>query len=244
MIDKASHIPIYLQIEQILSKKISDGSLKPGDMIPSETSMSEQYDVSRMTARKAVDYLVRQGVVERQRGRGTFICDTRDSLKIELPLDNHLTSSEVASSLNSPIVNKLLHLEKVKAPERVAEELNIEPGTYVWFMKRLRLIGSVPFVFESTHMLYSPYFEDLTKEKLDKSKYQYLESIGLKVIGSKRQIRAELPSEEVRNLLSLKRDEPVLYARSIAYLEGQTSFEVSDVYYNQEHYTFTLDAGR
>jgi len=244
MIDKQSHVPIYIQIEQILSKKIDDGSLKPGDPLPSETVLAEQYGVSRMTARKAVDYLVRQGIVERQRGRGTFICEQTLDLKMALPLDSHLTSSEVANSLNSSIVNKLLHLEKVTASQKVCETLGIEENSQVWFMKRLRLVGAVPFVFESTHMLIDPYFDDLTEAHLNRSKYLYLDSKGLKVKGSEKQIRAELPGEEVRRHLGLKRDDPVLYARSVAQLEDGKPFEVSDIYYNQEHYTFTLSANR
>ncbi|EGU45225.1 transcriptional regulator, GntR family protein [Vibrio ichthyoenteri ATCC 700023] len=244
MIDKQSHVPIYLQIEQILTEKIFQGTLKPGDPIPSETGLAEQYQVSRMTARKAVDYLVRQGVVERQRGRGTFICQPAQDLKMALPLDSHLTSSEVASSLNCSISNKLLHLEKVQAPIHVASDLNVKPGTVVWFMKRLRLIDDVPFVFESSFMLAEPLFADLTEDDLNHSKYQYLVGRGHNVKGSQKQIKAELPSEEIRVLLGLKRDEPVLFAHSVGLLEQGIPFEVSDIYYNQEHYTFTLNATR
>lgn len=244
MIDKHSHVPIYLQIERILTEKIAQGSLYPGDSIPSETVLAEQYQVSRMTARKAVDYLVRQGLVERQRGRGTFICQPALQLKMALPLDSHLTSSEVASSLNCSISNKLLHLEKVPASTQVALELSIKEGTSVWFMKRLRLVGEIPFVFESSHMLAAPLFDDLQAEDLNKSKYTYLTSKGQIVKGSQKCIKAELPSEEIRILLGLKRDEPVLFAHSIGLLKGNHAFEVSDIYYNQEHYTFTLNATR
>lgn len=244
MIDKHSHVPIYLQIERILTEQISQGILNPGDPIPSETGLAEQYQVSRMTARKAVDYLVRQGVVERQRGRGTFICHPTQELKMALPLDSHFAFSEVASKLNFPINNKVIHLEKVVAPTHVANELGIEPGTQVWYMKRLRLVGEVPFVFECSYMQAEPLFADLTIDDLNRSKYQYLLSKGQSVKGSKKQIKAELPSEEVRVLLGLKRDEPVLFARSIGLLASGAPFEVSDIYYNQEHYTFTLNATR
>jgi DNA-binding GntR family transcriptional regulator len=244
MIDKYSHVPIYLQIEKILTEQIAKKVLSPGDAIPSETVLSEQYQVSRMTARKAVDYLVRQGIVERHRGRGTFVCEPTKELKMALPLDSHLTFSEVASCLGSPVKNKLLHLEKVPAPDSVCELLNIELETPVWYMKRLRLVGSVPFVFESSYMLADPLFCDLQPEDLNDSKYRYLENKGHRVKGSHKQIRAELPTEEVRLLLGLKREEPVLFAHSIASLENGRVFEVSDIYYNQEHYTFTLDAIR
>lgn len=244
MIDKESHVPIYLQIERILTQQIEQGILHSGDSIPSETVLAEQYKVSRMTARKAVDYLVRQGVVERQRGRGTFISQPTQELKMALPLDRHLTSSEVATSLNSSISNKLLHLEKIEAPNYIAQELGLEPGSLVWYMKRLRLVGEIPFVFESSYMLAEPMFADLESRHLNSSKYSYLADKGQKVGGSQKRIRAKLPPEEVRMLLGLKRDEPVLCAHSIACLESGQVFEASDIYYNQEHYTFTLEATR
>ncbi|MDG3086479.1 GntR family transcriptional regulator [Vibrio hannami] len=243
MIDKHSPIPIYLQIEQLLTEKISNGELQPGDALPSEPEMTALYGVSRMTIRKAVDYLVRQGVVERQRGRGTFVSEPKAEFKMSLPLDKHLTSSEVAEFLNAPIQNKLLHLSKDVANEKVAEALKVEVGTAVWLMTRLRLIGDIPFVYESTHMLYEP-FKDLSEDDLNGSKYLYVEQHGFKVMGSQKQIRAELPSQEVRTHLGLKRDEPVLNASSTAYLDDNIPFEVSSIYYNQEYYTFTLSSDR
>lgn len=243
MIDKHSSVPIYLQIEQILTERITRGELRPGDLIPSEPAMCEQYGVSRMTARKAVDYLVRQGVVERQRGKGTFVCEREQALKIALPLDKHLTSSEVADFLNSPIKNHLLHLAKQPASREVADSLSIREGDEIWFMKRLRLVGNTPFVFERSYMIAEP-FADLSEADLSDSKYTYLAKRGYAVGGSKKEIRAELPAQEVRELLGLRRDEPVLFARSVAFFDDKRPFEVSEIYYNQEHYTFTLNAER
>ena len=243
MIDKHSPIPIYLQIEQLLTEKITNGELAPGDVLPSEPEMTELYGVSRMTIRKAVDYLVRQGVVERQRGRGTFVSQSKMDFKMSLPLDKHLTSSEVAEFLNAPIRNKLLHLSQEEASSKVAELLNISPGTKVWYMTRLRLIGDIPFVYENTHMIFEP-FQDLTEEILNHSKYHYVAELGYTVKGSQKQLRAEIPNLEVRKQLGIHRDEPVLKANSIAYLEGDIPFEVSSIYYNQEYYEFTLSSDR
>lgn len=243
MIDKHSSVPIYLQIEQILTGKITSGELQPGDMIPSEPSMCEQFGVSRMTARKAVDYLVRQGMVERQRGKGTFVCERQQTLKIALPLDKHLTSSEVADHLNSPISNQLLLLSRQPANANIAQSLGLDEGSDIWYMERLRLVGNTPFVFERSYMIAKP-FPDLTEHDLNASKYAFLEAKGYTIGGSKKEIRAELPAQEVRELLGLRRDEPVLFSRSVAFFADQTPFEVSEIYYNQEHYTFTLNAER
>ncbi|MEN3754727.1 GntR family transcriptional regulator [Mangrovibacter sp. SLW1] len=85
MIDKYSSTPVYLQLEQYLSEEIASGKLKPGDALPSENTLCAEFSISRMTARKAVDYLVRQGKVERRRGQGTFVAQQENDLRISLP---------------------------------------------------------------------------------------------------------------------------------------------------------------
>ncbi|RLM21236.1 GntR family transcriptional regulator [Brenneria alni] len=241
MIDKHSFVPFYLQIEQILGRQIHENTLKPGDPLPTEAEMCQQYQVSRMTARKAVDYLVRQGLVERYRGRGTFVAQPDKRVKVQLPLDQHLTSSEVAGSTHRKIVNHLLHFSQQPANQEVASALHMTENTPVHYMVRLRLIDGTPFVYEQSWMNQA-LFPDLSGQDLSQSKYAYLKSKGYDAVGSHKQIFAELPSSEIREALGLTRDEPVLRASVIAFFTGDMPFELSNVYYNQRHYTFTLDA--
>jgi len=72
-LDRASPIPLYYQIQQQLRKAIMSGELGPGDPIPPETSLAADAAVSRFTIRQAIDDLVREGLVVRHRGRGTFV---------------------------------------------------------------------------------------------------------------------------------------------------------------------------
>ncbi|OSN03538.1 GntR family transcriptional regulator [Lonsdalea britannica] len=241
MIDKHSFVPFYLQIEQILTRQIHDNRLKPGDPLPTEAEMCQQYQVSRMTARKAVDYLVRQGLVERFRGRGTFVAQPDTRVKVQLPLDQHLTSSEVANSTQRKIVNQLRHFSQQPATAEVAQALRIAQGTPVHYMVRLRLIDGTPFVYEQSWMIQS-LFPDLSERDLNQSKYAYLKSKGYDAVGSHKQIFAELPSVEVLEALGLARDEPVLRASVVAFFADEHPFELSNVYYNQRRYAFTLDA--
>lgn len=243
MIDKHSTVPVYLQLEQYLSGQIAAGSLKPGDVIPSENELCQQFTISRMTARKAVDYLVRQGKVERRRGQGTFVAQAAKHLHISLPLDRHLSSSEATFGLDEPMVNQLICLFRQTASPDIAEKLQLAPGSEVWFMKRLRRVGDIPFVFEQSWMICEP-FNDLTEADLNASKYAYISRKGFTVERSEKEIRAELPSQEVRDMLGINRDEPVLHATSIAMLRDGVPFEISEIYYNQQHYRFTLTAGR
>lgn len=243
MIDKHSTVPVYLQLEQYLTGQINAGVLCPGDAIPSENELCQQFSISRMTARKAVDYLVRQGKVERRRGQGTFVAHAKKTLHIRLPLDRHLSSSEATLGLDEPVINRLICLSRQPAPADVAEKLHLEEGEEVWFMKRLRLLADVPFVFEQSWMIVSP-FGDLSEADLNASKYGYISRKGYTVARSEKEIRAELPSQEVRDMLGINRDEPVLHATSVAWLRDGVPFEVSEIFYNQQHYRFTLTAER
>ncbi|MGA9606196.1 MAG: GntR family transcriptional regulator [Rouxiella badensis] len=240
-IDKNSLIPFYLQIEQHLTEKLNANEIKPGDPIPTEAALCEIYGVSRMTARKAVDYLVRQGRVVRFRGRGTFVINPDSKQKTVLPLDRHFTASDIAKELNQTLENRILEFRKMPAGADIAAQLNISAETLVYFMIRLRLLDARPFVYEKGWMLYEP-FPCLTREALKHSKYDYLRNKGFQPAGSHKQISAELPANEIRQALELSRDEPILHARSVAYFADATPFEVADIYYNQRYYSFSIRA--
>ncbi len=76
MIDRNSPMPLYCQLKAILMQELRSGALRPGDAVPSETSLCEKYGISRFTVRQALDELVRENMLERQRGRGTFVSST------------------------------------------------------------------------------------------------------------------------------------------------------------------------
>lgn len=240
-IDNNSFTPLYLQIEQQLTEKISAGEIRPGDPIPTEAALCEIYGVSRMTARKAVDYLVRQGRVARFRGRGTFVVEPPKQHKIILPLDRHLTASEVAQENNQRIENQVLEFRRMPASEDIARELNIPAGTEVYFMIRLRLLGDEPFVYEQCWMR-ADNFPDINRAAMTASKYAYIRSKGFQPAGSTKLISAELPSNEIRLALNLSRDQPVLHSHAVVSFTDGSLFEVSDVYYNQKNYAFSVHA--
>jgi DNA-binding LacI/PurR family transcriptional regulator len=67
---------LYEEIRQYLLDRIRDGQLRPGDRLPSEHELAEQFGVSRITSKRALQLLGQQGFVVRARGRGTFVSDT------------------------------------------------------------------------------------------------------------------------------------------------------------------------
>ena len=76
-LDKGSHIPLYLQLTAQLTELIHSGELKPNYRLPSEREMAEMLNVSRITARLAVQELLESGLVYREQGRGTFVAEPK-----------------------------------------------------------------------------------------------------------------------------------------------------------------------
>lgn len=81
VIEKASNVPIYIQIQDIIRDMISNGNLKPGDSVFSENDLSERLNISRQTVRKAYSELEKIGIFERVHGKGTFIANKVDLLE-------------------------------------------------------------------------------------------------------------------------------------------------------------------
>ena len=81
MIDKNSPIPAYYQIKQIILEKINNSEWKVGQCIASERELSEAYGVSRMTVRQALGELVQEGILLREKGKGTFVCEPKVTQK-------------------------------------------------------------------------------------------------------------------------------------------------------------------
>ena len=72
-INRQSKLPLYQQLYEMLRGNIMRGEWKPGDLIPAESELIEQYGVSRITVRQVLDMLVQEGLIYRQRGRGSFV---------------------------------------------------------------------------------------------------------------------------------------------------------------------------
>jgi len=98
-IDKQASLPIYRQLKEIIKEKIGDGKFRPGDRIPTEYELCEQFGISRAPVRQALLELVNEGVLYRQQGSGTFVNhhrgETALSLRVIVTEDLWIPSLEV-----------------------------------------------------------------------------------------------------------------------------------------------------
>jgi GntR family transcriptional regulator len=148
-IDRNLPIPLYFQLKQLLLEKIDSHEWKPGDALPTEQQIQDQYNLSRTTVRQALSELEDEGRIVRQRGRGTFVTETK--------LAHH--PAEYPSLSDNMMLRgmvpgwKLLAAEWVEPDPAVTEALGIDGDEKVFFLERIRLEDGRPIGY---HRAYVP----------------------------------------------------------------------------------------
>lgn len=125
---------------------ISDRDMRPGDQLPTEPELAEQFGVSRSTIREALKLLEQDGLVNAIQGRGRFV-SALGSLRIERPVTIYESITEMLQALGYAVTNVVLSVDETVADAHVAQELGIEEGDPVIRLVRLRLGGDEPMVF-------------------------------------------------------------------------------------------------
>lgn len=168
-----SPLPIYYQIREQLREQILSGRRQPGDPLPSEAQICAQCGVSRMTARMALTQLANEGLVIRQRGRGTFVAPPKATFREDSPL--LLSYTALLDRLGLCAGAQIRGQEVVPAARQVAEPLQIGEGEPVVRIVRLRHVAGQVMSLE-TSFLPQRLFPTLAELDLaDRSLYQVLE---------------------------------------------------------------------
>ena len=232
--------PRYRQIADALREKINEGELKPGDALPTESSLQEAFNVSRVTVRQALKLLTEEQIVESIQGSGTYVKEERVNYDIY-----QLTGFyEKLADRNVDTHSEVSIFEVLKADAKLAEKLNLSHDDKVWHVKRVRFIKQKPVNLEETWMPLA-LFPDLTWEVMENSKYHYVEQIKKLVIDrSEQELVPIMPSEEAIAALSLDPAQPLLANVSRGLLKDGRVFEYSRNVFNTDDYKFTLVARR
>lgn len=240
MINKDSPIPIYYQLEEYIRSVIEDGTLMPGDTVPSERELSEKYNISRMTIRQAITNLVNEGLLIRIKGKGTFVAET----KIEQSLSKLTGFSEDMRLRGMVPSNEIKEFKVIPATSKESKELQINTGDQIYYISRLRLADGQPMAHE---VLYLPFnkLPNLTKEKVRTSFYEYIENeVGLKIARARQTIEPSLSYEMESKLLGIEVKSPVLLMIRNSYLSDGTPLEYVRSVYRGDRYKFVTELTR
>lgn len=216
----------YEAIASDLRKQITDGIFTPGQQLALEKEMCTQYGVSRITIKRAVDELVKEGLVVKRRGSGTFVKSLEDEDVKEISMANQF-SGFTATFQGHEIGTKVLRFDIVHPAEDVASKLQMSVDDFIYNIVRVRSLDDKPIVVEYTQMPIQ-LIPGIKQQVLEHSIYGYIEGeLKLKIQSAHRTVRAVMPTEEEKKELDIHGILPILEVTQIAFLDDGRPFEFS-----------------
>jgi Transcriptional regulators len=233
-------IPKYKQIANDIQSLVDSQELGAGDILPTEKVLMAQYDVSRVTVRKALAELEAQELIVRISGKGTYINGNkarRNALELKGFIEDIHAQGKKPSS-------KVLDFQLSMADARLAQKLGIEVNMPVYAISRLRLINDEPEILEYTYMP-AMLLPELSIEIMNSSKYEYIEKQkGLDIALSREMLIAEVADANLAQILNVEPGYPLIKVSSIGELSDGTCFEYSENYFTSKQFSFEIIARR
>lgn len=240
-IDKRNPLPIYLQISNFMADVLERSLIAPGTLLPAERVVCEHIGVSKMTLRQAYGVLIQKGLLEAQRGVGTFVLGSR----IEKKIWGMQSFSEEVRTRGGVPSSRLLGLEVCTASAAAAEFFGLEPDELVYEMKRLRCTDDLPLALEVVQLPQSrfPQLEQFDWQVA--SLYHVIEGhYGFKLSECRSEIMAVPANQEQAALLNLRVASPLLVINRKSHTVENVPVEFSITYYPGSRYVATFNAVR
>ena len=228
-IDHESFVPYYIQVMENLKEYLEQGGAKPNEKLPGEPELCRMFDVSRTVIRQALRELEYKGLIVRKKGKGTFVAEP----KIKENLFQELTGFyQDMESKGQPPISKVLKQAALPASTKVADYLQLEAGTPVIQIDRVRFVDGEPIVLVTTYLPQHLFPKLLEVDLTNQSLYAFLEKeYGIEISRGRRTIEAVPANELEAELLETKKGAPLILLDSVSYLEDGTPIE----YYHASH---------
>jgi GntR family transcriptional regulator len=232
-LDESNSLPLYQQLQRALRQAIETHVLAPDDALPPERDLATDFNVSRITVRKAIDGLVSDGLLLRRQGSGTFV-----RARVEKNFSKLTSFSEdMRARGRSP---RSVWLRKSSGTVTPEESLTLRssPGTPVYRFHRIRFADDAPMALEYATILASclP-----SIDAVESSVYAALERAGNRPVRALQRLRAVLLTGEQAKLLQAKEKDAGLLVERLGFLKDGRAAEFSLSYYRGDIYDFVAE---
>jgi len=239
-INKTIPIPYYYQIVEILRDAIEDSVIGEGDntiALPSEPELSELFSVNRGTIRHALQVLENEGVIRKEKGRGSFI--RRMRLKMDLSFLQS-TTEEIKRRGWIP-ATRLVSISKTRSNKRVREILRLEENASVWEILRIHSANEEPISVQRV-MIPVDLMPNLNEKNLEDSLYKIWRSdYQITPDRGEQTIRTRLPLEDEMQMLNITRDNPVFEINRVTYDTQDVPIEYLKSIWRGDRYDFYVN---
>lgn len=230
-----SKIPLYQQLYEILRARIARRELGPGDMLPPEIRLMAQYGAGRVTVRQALDLLVQDGLIYRERARGTFVAHPT----AEQNLVRIVSFTQDMQQRGLKASTRILASELIPATAELAEKLQLEPGEAIARLERLRLADDEPMSVEESFLAHR--FCPNILKRHNYATYPLRDALAsdynLRLTRAKQTIRAVAARAELARVLAVPQRSPLLHIERVSFSQDNAPIEFLRIWYRADRYS-------
>ncbi len=233
--------PLYEQVAEVLRQQIHAGELRPGAAIPPESELTARFKVSRVTARKALDLLVEEGLIVRRQGKGTFVTGG----KIQHDLHTLRGFAELMAERGNEQAMEVIEFGFIEADARVARSLQADAGASVLRACRRHLLRGTPIAYA---VIYVPHAlgRRLTRDEVSTAPIYALleEKAGISIRRATQVIRAVAADQLTARQIGLPRGAPVMMIERVTYSSEDVPVEYIVFFYRGDRYELAAELFR
>lgn len=210
VLDNNSTIPLYKQLENILIQQIESGALPLGGKLPTEDELSKEYNISRVTVRKAMEALTDACFIERKPGKGTFV----SKKKIQRNISALLSFTDMCLMQGLKASAKTIRIDIISPSEDDIIQMKLKPHDKILLLERLRYANNVPVTIEISKFTEEFFFlfeEDLTNASL----YAVLKKHNITLTNSVKTLEIVRANYKESVLLNVQKNHPLLCITSV-----------------------------
>lgn len=238
-INKDLPVPYYYQIVQVLRESIADIDDQDGKEeipLPSEAELCELFSVNRGTIRHALDMLEREGLIYREKGRGTFIRRRR----VELDLSYLCSTTDDLKNRGWEPGTEVISINQVSPRSHIRTSLNLNESEKVWEVYRRRLANGEPI---SLQRAFYPValMPDLVKKDLSDSLFRIWQDVyHIQPRDAEQTIRTRTATSEEADLLQTSDCDPIFEITRVTYDINNVAFEYLISVWRGDRYDFYI----
>jgi GntR family transcriptional regulator len=241
-IDPYAAVPKYFQLASILRQQIDNGEWQPRNAIPSERQLEVMYNISRTTIREAIDYLTRQGYLYREHGRGTFVSPP----KLQKGLMELTSFSEDLSKRGIRPGQIIRDISMVVPPASILQRLELQPGTSMLRLERIRLGNDVPIGLQTSYLSLEP-GQTITRAEMEAagSLYRLIQE-KFHIIPSEADetLEVTIATKEEAELLQIEEGAPLLLSERVLFAQNRKPVEYVKILYRGDRYRYYVRLSR
>lgn len=227
---------VFQEVAAQIQEKVNKGIYVSAQRLPSEYDLAKEFNVSRLTVRKAIDELISRNILVKQKGKGTYVMTQQ---KIQSGRAGLQGFTEAAKAYGKMSKTEVIQLEKLCASElteKVGQLLELRKQELVYHLVRVRSLDDEPMTVEEVYIR-AAYLPKVTKKQMEGSLFKLIEE-QIEIAYSHQEVEAILVPEKVSPLLKVSMGEPVLKVNSITYSMTATPILYDRSYYRADKYTF------